>query len=81
MTDDADRLIQLWSEVTPINDIFKKYDDLNVLINECDDHILNGRSGQLNKTVDKMTDLSREIRKDHKKHHDLFRLCLKILYD
>lgn len=81
MTDDADRLIQLWSEVTPINDIFKKYDDLKVLSNECDDHLLNGRYNQLNKTLDKMTDLSREIRKDRQGHNELARLCLKILYD
>lgn len=79
MTTDADRLIKLWSEVPPTDDLFKKYDDLNDLINESHDHILNGRSSQLNKTVKKMADLSKEIRKDRRKQMDMVRLCLKIM--
>ena len=79
MTTDNDKLIKLWSERTPTDVLLKKYDDLNVLIMESHDHILNGRYYQLNKTVKKMSDLSKEIRKDRQEHINLVRLCLKKL--
>ena len=78
---DADKILKLWSETSLTDDTFKKYNDLNDLINESHDHILNGRTNQLNKTVKKMSDLSNEIKKDRQEQMDMVRLCLKILYE
>ena len=78
---DADKILKLQSETSLTDDTFKKYNDLNDLINESHDHILNGRTNQLNKTVKKMSDLSNEIKKDRQEQMDMVRLCLKILYE